>query len=312
MSALEGVRIDGRVLAVGASDAVVRALSEAGLEVALWDRWVEPGRTATPEPEAGVYDRICMRLPKGRDTLRAMLAVAARHLAPDGRVWLYGANDEGIRSSSRQLEEYFDHSESVDARRHCRVMQAHGRKPVDLPTLDHFAVEVSDTVAGRPVRFHTLPGVFAHGRLDDGTRLLLEHLTVEPGASVLDFGCGAGAVAAFLGEREGTMTGVDIDAWAVRCASRLPGTWVVGNGFQAVQQASFDHIVSNPPFHTGKDTDFSVMDALITQAAGRLTKGGRLTFVCPSTAPVKRALDAAFSKVALLVDNRRYRVWEAR
>ncbi|MCB9678713.1 MAG: class I SAM-dependent methyltransferase [Alphaproteobacteria bacterium] len=311
VGALDAVALEGRVLAVGVADDVVRALGATGLEVTRWDRWATGGREASALPPEGPYDRVCMRLPKGRDTLSAMLALAAAELVPEGKLWLYGANDEGIRSVSKQLRDSFDHDESVDARRHCRVVQASG---VHAPrvSLRDFRTEVEATAGGRTFRFTTLPGVFAHGRLDEGTRLLLENLSVDAAAKLLDFGCGAGVVAAFLGERLGPTAGVDIDAWAIECAQAQPGTWVVGDGLAAAPEGLYDHIVSNPPFHTGKDTDFHVMDALITSAPSRLVKGGRLTFVCPSTAPVKRALDAAFSKVVLLADDRRYRVWEAR
>ena len=53
-------------------------------------------------------------------------------------------------------------------------------------TLDH---------AGASVRIASLPGVFAHGRLDPGSALLLDALhTARPQGRVLDFACGAGVV----------------------------------------------------------------------------------------------------------------------
>jgi len=306
ISALEGVQIEGSVLAVSAAPPVVAALEAAGLQVTLWSRW---GGEALPSP--GKFQRVCMRLPKGRQTLVAMLDVVASSLDDQGRLWLYGANDEGIRSAGKQLKEYFDHNESVDARRHCRVLSASG---IRAPSkgVEAFYTKVEEQVAGRTVRFRTLPGVFAHGRLDGATRFLLEHLEVDEGADVLDFGCGAGVVAAWLGERSGSLVGVDLDSWAVLCAAEQPGEYLVGDGFSAVPGRSFGHIISNPPFHTGKDTDFRVMEKLISAAPAHLQRGGKLSMVCPRTAPVQRALDAAFTKVREVASNRQVRVWEAR
>ncbi len=321
VGALEGVSLEGRVLAVGVSDVVVRALSASGLEVTTWDRYGSSallghsGRTASALPPEGPYARVCMRLPKGRDTLDAMLRLSTAQLQSGGRLWLVGANDEGIKSAPKTLKPLFGAVETVDIRRHCRLLQAEA--PIDLAAdgpvaLSDFETPVQAEVSGRAFSFSTLPGVFAHGRLDAGTQRLLEALEVEDGARVADFGCGAGVISAWLaaGGFTGELVGIDIDTWALHCAARQPGTWVHGSGLDALD-GPVDHIVSNPPFHTGKDTSFHVMDELVKTAPAHLKKNGRLTLVCPATTPIQRALEEAFSSVRKLSDDRRYRVWDA-
>ena len=58
-----------------------------------------------------------------------------------------------------------------------------------------------DLVNGYPT-----PGVFSHGRLDAGTRALLEVMRRFPvaGRRVLDFACGSGVIGAFLSALEPT------------------------------------------------------------------------------------------------------------
>lgn len=307
IGALEGTELAGDVLFTGGSEATRQALEDAGLQVVAWKRF---GAGATVLPPEQRVDRVCLRLPKGRRNLLAMLHVVAKRLKPDGRLWLHGANDEGIKSARKTLADVFGQVESVDARRHGRLWSGASVR-VELQDLWSFATHFEVEVAGRTLNLTTLPGVFADGRVDDGTRLLLANLDVEKGASVLDFGSGAGVIGAWLADRTETIRGYDLDAWAVACAERnAPGTYTACDGWSNVEGA-YDHIVSNPPFHTGKDTDFRIIDDLVGGAREKLRRKGRLTFVCPSTAPVHEALRKHFKSVRMLADDRRYKVWDA-
>src|SRR5438552_4053498 len=75
---------------------------------------------------------------------------------------------------------------------------------------------------GRTFRFTTAPGLFSADRVDDGTRLLLDHLPTGVPSSVLDLGCGYGALglpvaAKFDGAR---VVLVDRDTLAVEFSRR--------------------------------------------------------------------------------------------
>ena len=58
-----------------------------------------------------------------------------------------------------------------------------------------FLVAVADT----EFTAISVPGVFNHGGLDIGTKVLLENAPTLNQGKVLDFGCGAGLIATFLG-----------------------------------------------------------------------------------------------------------------
>ena len=49
-------------------------------------------------------------------------------------------------------------------------------------------------IAGESFRIASLPGVFSHDRLDEGTAFLLANVRVHPDERVLDIGCGWGAI----------------------------------------------------------------------------------------------------------------------
>jgi len=104
-------------------------------------------------------------------------------------------------------------------------------------------------------------GVFSPGRLDPGTRLLLEESPAPPASGdLLDLGCGYGPVACVLAERSpgATVWAVDVNERALELCARnaraagLENVRCVIPG-DASLPARFTAIWSNPPVRIGKD-----------------------------------------------------------
>src|SRR5205823_8272771 len=66
------------------------------------------------------------------------------------------------------------------------------------------------------------PSVFAQGKLDEGTRLLIEALQVQPADEALDIGCGAGYLGLHIARQasQGHVTMVDASLATVALAQR--------------------------------------------------------------------------------------------
>ncbi|HUU55585.1 MAG TPA: methyltransferase [Armatimonadota bacterium] len=137
---------------------------------------------------------------------------------------------------------------------------------------------------GFTIKLITEAGVFSRERVDRGTRLLINHVAVQPADSVLDLGCGygvVGVVAALLAP-EGRVTLVDINHRAVALARRnltlntIANAEVLqGDGFAPVAGRAFDLIAFNPPIRAGSH----VVHRLIEEASHHLAAGGRLYLV---------------------------------
>src|SRR5439155_23573462 len=84
------------------------------------------------------------------------------------------------------------------------------------PSARHRALEFTEVLRGRPLRFRTDSAVFSRTGVDSGTRLLIETLEVGPGESLLDLGCGYGpiglAIAATVAAAQVVMTDVNLRA----------------------------------------------------------------------------------------------------
>jgi 16S rRNA (guanine1207-N2)-methyltransferase len=121
-------------------------------------------------------------------------------------------------------------------------------------------------------------GVFSPGRLDPGTRLLLEESPAPPaGGDLLDLGCGYGPIACTLAVRApgAAVWAVDVNERALELCSRnaqaagLDNVRCVTPG-DTVLPERFAAIWSNPPVRIGKDA----LHALLSDWLGRLEPAG--------------------------------------
>ena len=126
-------------------------------------------------------------------------------------------------------------------------------------------------------------GVFSPGRLDPGTRLLLECAPAPPhSGDLLDLGCGYGPIACVLAARSpgATVWAVDVNERALGLCARNAETAGLGNvrcvrpGDPAIP-GRFAGIWSNPPVRIGK----APLHALLRDWLARLAPGAGASLV---------------------------------
>ena len=121
-------------------------------------------------------------------------------------------------------------------------------------------------------------GVFSPGRLDPGTRLLLEESPAPPASGdLLDLGCGYGPIACVLAARSpgATVWAVDVNERALElCARNARAAGLENVRCVTPDDASvpgrLTAIWSNPPVRIGKDA----LHALLAEWLGRLSPDG--------------------------------------
>ncbi|WP_462321350.1 class I SAM-dependent methyltransferase [Halochromatium sp.] len=182
-------------------------------------------------------------------------------------------------------------------------------------------IQIQADLRGQPLRFESTWGLFSPREIDEGTRLLLQHIKVEPDADCLDLGCGYGPIGLTLAALapQGQTLMVDKDFVAVDFAQRnaaLNGlqnaSSLLSNGFDQIPSAArFDLIASNVPAKVGKE----LLALLLHDAHRHLRPGGQLYLVTISglRAFIKRNLQEVFGSYDKLKQGAHYTVaWAER
>ena len=162
--------------------------------------------------------------------------------------------------------------------------------------------------------FHSTWGLFSPREVDEGSRLLLDHVDVATDDDCLDLGCGYGPIGVALARLapKGRTWLVDKDFVAVEYArknaerNRATNTEVrLSNGFDQVQ-GRFQVIAANLPAKTGKE----LLQLLLHDARAHLAPGGRLYVVTISGLRrfIERNVNEVFGNYKKLKQGKSYTV----
>lgn len=180
-------------------------------------------------------------------------------------------------------------------------------------------IVIQAVLRGQAVTLHSTWGLFSPKDVDEGTRLLIEHLPIRPDDDCLDLGCGYGPVGIAMAREaaHGTTLMVDKDFVAVRYAlanARRNGLSNVdaqlSNGLADIDPARrFDLVAANLPAKVGRE----LLTIFVHDAHAQLNPGGRMAVVVISQLRpvVERAFVAAFGNAEKIKQGRRYVVMGA-
>jgi 16S rRNA (guanine1207-N2)-methyltransferase len=175
--------------------------------------------------------------------------------------------------------------------------------------------QIKANLLGMPFTFKTDAGVFSKKGIDFGSRLLIETVKVEPASHVLDLGCGYGAIGIAVAKAtpRANVVMVDVNERAVELAKENARVnqveantdLFVSDGFSAIKQIQFDHILFNPPIRAGKATIYR----LFAEAKAQLAKNGSLWIVIrkqQGAASAKKELETHFADVQVVAQKKGY------
>ena len=264
------------------------------------------------------FDQIIVFLARERQRARMLMQMVSSCANPAAKIWMVGEKRAGIKTSSRFLAESCGVVSKLDAARHCMLFAAANNKAADSFSLEPWYELVQVKAAKLDLSVASLPGVFSHGALDSGTRLLLENLNLPQRGRVLDFGCGCGIIGTWLKLQRPNLDLILTDSSALALAATRAtlqrnavetGAEVTASDVYSDIEGRFDLIVSNPPFHQGVATHYSATERFFEQSARHLHHKGQLVIVANHFLRYVPLLVKVFGKVDTLAERAGFRVY---
>ncbi len=231
-------------------------------------------RCAELQDIAGPCDDLVMNLPRYVPMPQILLDIcaASRVLSPAGRLTLIMPVKSGHKRVLAMLRQSF--ASVAQLSRRPPVFDCSAPRPrwatAPLQHIEHY-----DPVAKRTLKFLTRPGLFSPKRIDRGTRLLLANAVIPRGCTVLDVGCGYGAIGIVAAARGAQVDMIDCDSRAVALADKnlqengLPGRTHLASSLRGIRRKAFDVVLTNPPTHGGNDLVLSLFHDMVRVCSSR-------------------------------------------
>ncbi|EDL52995.1 16S RNA G1207 methylase RsmC [Vibrio mediterranei AK1] len=261
-------------------------------------------------------DMILLYWPKAKAEAQMLLEMALAKLGNDTEIAVVGENRSGVKSIEKMFKPYGPMNKYDSARR-CSFYWGMCQSAPESFELKNWFKSYQVELNGLPITVNSLPGVFSHGEFDSGSQLLLNNLPELKG-KVLDFGCGAGVIGAYMGLKYNDieLNMCDINAFAIESskqtllANNLEGQVFASDVYSDVTPG-LDFIISNPPFHAGLDTSYSATETLLSDAPNYMNSKGQLMIVANSFLKYPPIIEQQFGHCHTVDKNRKFAIYHA-
>ncbi len=159
---------------------------------------------------------------------------------------------------------------------------------------------IKTELCGVPMQFMTTWGLFSPKAIDEGSRLMLDHIQVESDDNCLDIGCGYGPLGLTIAKLapQGKTTLVDKDFVAIDYTNkniklnRLDNCEAfLSNGLNQIGKRRFNLIVSNIPAKVGNE----LLSLFLYDALQHLEPGGR--FYVVTISGIRKYIERSFKEL---------------
>jgi 16S rRNA (guanine1207-N2)-methyltransferase len=255
-------------------------------------------------PERDYFDAVCLQISQGTTSNELILDLLQQsHLALKigGRCCV--TVEEEAPWVAEHIKKFFKNCSIRGQKKGSTLLMA--QKKAELKSLKVYEAEFTMTLPkGLPAILTTLPGVFAHRRVDPGAQALAEMAETQPNDAILDMGCGCGSIGISLAKNQPTASVCFVDAHSRATAITQQNCFNNGitnftvllsdNGVPPPPR--FTLFVGNPPYYShDRITDF-----FIRTAFDALLPGGRAYIVAKIAAHPLEYMKEVFGNAELL------------
>ena len=270
------------------------------------------GMSLVEEP-CGKFPTILFLPGKSKDEILAGFARAHDFMAPGGTLIVGLANTAGASRFEKELSRAAPLQYTVSKNK-CRAFAAGNSTPWDDLVLGEWR-ELAKPRILLDTDFLTVPGVFSADHIDPGSALLAEKLPPSLYGRVADLGAGWGYLSRAALGKAPKIARIDLfeaDTRALACARKnLPAEAPASFHWHDVTTGlpeKYDHIITNPPFHTGQAKDVDLGKAFLTVAAASLKRGGTLHLVANRQLPYEAHLESLGLRSRIIAEDHGFKV----
>jgi 16S rRNA (guanine1207-N2)-methyltransferase len=298
---------------------------ETGISAARWTA-IEPWKPRfddlraagfdprpTLQSDTPGFDLLLVRLGRQRARNLGGIAAAVRLARPDALIVVAGENEIGAASYARPLGR-----PSSMSKHHARAFWFRTEAAPPRATLDAWESDLRPRALGDDGHV-AAPGLFAWDRVDRGSALLAAALPADLAGDVADLGSGWGYLAREIAAHCAAVRRISVfeaDWHALEAAranlAAYPAEYYWQDVTRELPSASFDAIVTNPPFHASRRADPTIGQRVIRNAAIALRARGTLWLVANIHLPYEATLRACFAQVETRIEVDGYKVIVAR
>ncbi len=221
-------------------------------------------------PERDYFDAIFLQISPGTTSNELILDLLQQsHLALKMGGRCFVTIEEEAPWVAEHMKKFFKNCSIRGQKKGSSLLVA--QKKSELKALKVYQAEFTMTLPqGLPVTLTTLPGVFAHRRVDPGAQALAEVAETQPGDAILDMGCGCGSIGISLAKNQPTVSVCFVDAHSrataitqQNCFTNEIKNFTVELSDQGIPPpARFTLFVGNPPYYShDRITDFFIRTA---------------------------------------------------
>ncbi len=234
-------------------------------------------------------DCVLIKLPKSLALLEHQLYALRPLLHHDTQILGAGMARHIHRSTLQLFESILGPTTTTRARKKARLIFVD--RDFSLTQGESPYPDSYELVVDRSYRLINHASLFSRDRLDRGSRLLLEHMPIDPALRrIVDLGCGNGVlgiVAAALNPHAELLF-CDESYMAIASARanfenafgrERTAEFSVEDGLESVDAGSRDLVLLNPPFHQQHQSGDEIAWRLLKQARRALAPGGMLQMV---------------------------------
>lgn len=260
----------------------------------------------------GTYEQILFRITKSAQYNYSAVNRLLEKLTSDGQLFIAGGNKEGIKSVEKRLNQAAIPVTVFANGGGGRILQidasdARITEEYDiLPT----AYEFGDTT----LTVDTIPGLFSYGKSDKGSQLLLKHIPGMTGKKVLDLGCGSGILTkAALEKGVASVVATDIHATALTVTGmniQDERCTIVPSYIADELDQKFDIVLTNPPFHEGQKSNFSIGEEWLRMMRNVVDKRTVVYLVANNFLPYIGMGEKFFEKVERIAEGNGFSVYK--